>query len=201
MVREPESSKAGLKPATDASPPRILYRRLSFGLTGLPPDPAQATKFEREFSPVRGSLLNHAEELMTYYSLRGTFREALAGRRGAMPTPPVLPTTPPVPMLGRYRDYVVRSFNQDKPYDRFVKEQVAGDEMDPDNPENLVATGFLRMGPWEQTGMGVFKETRQMWLDDVTDSVGQTPSPTPCNAPNVMTISSIPSRPATIIME
>jgi hypothetical protein len=46
--------------------------------------------------------------------------------------------------------------------------------MDPDNPENLVATGFLRMGPWEQTGMSVFKETRQMWLDDVTDSVGQT---------------------------
>ena len=68
----------------------------------------------------------------------------------------------------------MRSFNQDKPYDRFVKEQVAGDEMDPDNPENLVATGFLRMGPWEQTGMSVFKETRQMWLDDVTDSVGQT---------------------------
>ena len=51
---------------------------------------------------------------------------------------------------------------------------MAGVEMDPDNPENLVATGFLRMGPWEQTGMSVFKETRQMWLDDVTDSVGQT---------------------------
>ena len=64
--------------------------------------------------------------------------------------------------------------NEDKPYNQFVKEQVAGDEMDPDNPENLVATGFLRMGPWEQTGMSVFKETRQMWLDDVTDSVGQT---------------------------
>ena len=45
--------------------------------------------------------------------------------------------------------------------------------MDPQNPENLVATGFLRMGPWEQTGMSVFKETRQLWLDSVTDSVGQ----------------------------
>ena len=45
--------------------------------------------------------------------------------------------------------------------------------MDSTKSENLVATGFLRMGPWEQTGMSVFKETRQLWLDDVTDSVGQ----------------------------
>ena len=45
--------------------------------------------------------------------------------------------------------------------------------MDSTKVENLVATGFLRMGPWEQTGMSVFKETRQLWLDDVTDSVGQ----------------------------
>ena len=78
------------------------------------------------------------------------------------------------PNAWRYRDYVVRAFNQDKPYNQFVREQVAGDEINPVNPERLVATGFLRMGPWEQTGMSVFKETRQMWLDDVTDSVGQT---------------------------
>ena len=49
-----------------------------------------------------------------------------------------------------------------------------GDEIDPADSEMLIATGFLRMGPWEQTGMSVFKETRQLWLDDVTDSVGQT---------------------------
>ena len=164
--------EAGLKPAPDASP-RELYRRLSFGLTGLPPDPARATKFEREFSQSRDALLNHAEELMAS-SHYGNISRGIGWTPRAMPTPPVLPTTTPVPMLGAISDYVVRSFNQDKPYDRFVKEQVAGDEMDPDNPENLVATGFLRMGPWEQTGMSVFKETRQMWLDDVTDSVGQT---------------------------
>ena len=78
------------------------------------------------------------------------------------------------PNAWRYRDYVVRSFNNDKPYNTFVKEQIAGDEINPNNPEHIIATGFLRMGPWEQTGMSVFKETRQMWLDDVTDSVGQT---------------------------
>lgn len=47
----------------------------------------------------------------------------------------------------RYRDYVVRSFNGDKPYDQFVREQIAGDEIDPNNSENIIATGFLRMGP------------------------------------------------------
>ena len=77
------------------------------------------------------------------------------------------------PNAWRYRDYVIRSFNQDKPYDRFVSEQIAGDEIDPDDPEMLVATGFLRMGPWEQTGMSVAKVTRQRFLDDITDTVGQ----------------------------
>ena len=73
----------------------------------------------------------------------------------------------------RYRDYVIRSFNEDKPYDQFVREQIAGDEVDPDNPELLIATGFLRMGPWELTGMEVPKIARQRFLDDVTDAVGQ----------------------------
>ena len=73
-----------------------------------------------------------------------------------------------------YRDYVVRAFNDDKPYSQFVREQIAGDEMEPKTADQQIATGFLRMGPWEQTGMSVFRITRQQWLDDVTDSVGQT---------------------------
>ena len=74
----------------------------------------------------------------------------------------------------RYRDYVTRAFNEDKPYDQFVREQLAGDELDADDPELLVATGFLRMGPWELTGMEVPKVARQRFLDDVTNSVGET---------------------------
>ena len=74
----------------------------------------------------------------------------------------------------RYRDYVVRSFNTDKRYDQFVREQIAGDELDPNNPEMLIATGFLRMGPWELTGMEVAKIARQRFLDDVTNGVGET---------------------------
>jgi hypothetical protein len=74
----------------------------------------------------------------------------------------------------RYRDYVVRSYNDDKPYHQFVMEQIAGDEMDPEDSEKIIATGFLRMGPWELTGMEVAKVARQRFLDDVTNSVGET---------------------------
>ena len=68
---------------------------------------------------------------------------------------------------------MVRAFNTDKPYDEFVREQIAGDEIDASDPEKLVAVGFLRMGPWELTSMEVAKVARQRFLDDVTDSVGQ----------------------------
>ena len=77
------------------------------------------------------------------------------------------------PHAWRYRDYVIRAFNNDKPYDQFVREQLAGDEIDETNPELLVAVGFLRMGPWELTGMEVARVARQRFLDDVTDTVGQ----------------------------
>ena len=73
----------------------------------------------------------------------------------------------------RYRDYVVRALNNDKPYDQFIVEQIAGDEVDSENPEAIIATGFLRMGPWELTGMEVAKIARQRFLDDVTNSVGE----------------------------
>ncbi|MCM8525046.1 MAG: PSD1 and planctomycete cytochrome C domain-containing protein, partial [Lentisphaeraceae bacterium] len=78
------------------------------------------------------------------------------------------------PHVWRYRDYVIRSFNQDKAYDQFVKEQIAGDEMDDKNPEYVLATGFLRTGPWEHTSMSVPEVTRQLFLDDVTETVGVT---------------------------
>jgi hypothetical protein len=55
----------------------------------------------------------------------------------------------------RYRDYVVRAFNRDKPSDQFIKEQIAGDEIDANDPEKIIATGFLRTGPWELTGIVV----------------------------------------------
>src|SRR5262249_19888156 len=73
----------------------------------------------------------------------------------------------------RYRDYVVRSFNADKPYDRFVREQLAGDEIDPTDPATLVAVRFLRTGARHATGVEVPKAARHRFLDDATATVGQ----------------------------
>ncbi|MDC3335779.1 PSD1 and planctomycete cytochrome C domain-containing protein [Opitutales bacterium] len=151
---------------------RELYRRLSFGLTGLPPKPIEASKFEKEFKKSKNALSVYAKKLMAspHYGehfARHWLDVARYADSGGFANDYSRPNA------WRYRDYVVRAFNQDKPYNRFIIEQVAGDELNPNKAENLVATGFLRMGPWEQTGMSVFKETRQLWLDDVTDSVGQ----------------------------
>ena len=68
------------------------------------------------------------------------------------------------PQAWRYRDYVVQAFNDDKPYDRFVREQIAGDEYAPDSDEAMIATGFLRLGP---EGGGGGERGRQDALDDV----------------------------------
>ena len=151
---------------------RELYRRLSFGLTGLPPLPSEVGDFEKEFKQSKEALSKHADKLMasTHYGehfARHWLDVARYADSGGFANDYSRPNA------WRYRDYVVRAFHEDKPYNQFVMEQIAGDEMDSDKVENLVATGFLRMGPWEQTGMSVFKETRQLWLDDVTDSVGQ----------------------------
>ena len=63
--------------------------------------------------------------------------------------------------------------NADKPINQFFREQIAGDEIDPENPEMIIATGFLRMGPYG-TAMIAKEEARQQYLDDVTNAVGET---------------------------
>jgi hypothetical protein len=161
----------GLQPAPEADR-RTLIRRATFDLTGLPPSPEEVAAFlvdpdpdDRAFARVVDRLLAspHYGEQWGRHWLDATRYADSSGfandfERGN---------------AWRYRDYVVRSFNADKPYDRFVREQLAGDEIDPDDPEMLVAAGFLRMGPWELTGMEVAKVARQKFLDDATDVVGQ----------------------------
>ena len=164
---------AGLKPAGD-SPARQLARRMSFGLTGLPPKPKAVLEFVDAYAKdPQKAVEGYGKKLMAsphygeQFGQRWLDVTRYADSAG-------FANDYSRPNAWRYRDYVVRAFNNDKPFDQFIKEQIAGDEINPSKPENLIATGFLRMGPWEQTGMSVFKETRQMWLDDVTDSVGQT---------------------------
>ena len=181
-----------LAPAADA---RTFIRRATFDLTGLPPTPEEIAAFEQSYSQDQASSIQHLVnrlldsphygERMARHWLDVTRYADSSGfandyERGN---------------AWRYRDYVVRSFNADKPYDQFIKEQIAGDEMlgsDAGTParneaapagrsaritsdsELLIATGFLRMGPWELTGMEVAKIARQRFLDDVTNSVGET---------------------------
>lgn len=81
--------------------------------------------------------------------------------------------------MWRYRDYVVRSFNRDMPYNQFIIQQLAGDEIWEMQPteqkqsELLIATSFLRMGPWDPA-MVLKPQARQLYLDDVVNAVGQT---------------------------
>lgn len=158
-------------PAADAN---ALLRRMAFGLTGLPPTKNKTDQFRAQYEADPDAAIGSmARELMDSQHYGEHFgRQWLDVARYADSAG--FANDYARPNAWRYRDYVVRAFNQDKPYDEFVQQQIAGDEIDDTDPENLVATGFLRMGPWEQTGMSVFQVTRQQWLDDVVDSVGQT---------------------------
>jgi mono/diheme cytochrome c family protein len=164
--------ESGLNAAPVAQP-RELARRLSFGITGLPPRPIDAASFETAAKKdIAAAVLDYSKRLMATPHYGEHFgRQWLDVARYADSAG--FANDYSRPNAWRYRDYVVRAFNADKPYDEFVREQIAGDEIDASDSDLLVATGFLRMGPWEQTGMSVFRVTRQQWLDDVTDSVGQ----------------------------
>ncbi len=161
----------------DAAPlaePLAMVRRLSFGLTGLPPSTDQVRQFRSRYKidPAH-AIVEYADELFAsphhgeHFAQHWLDVVRYADTSG-------FANDYARPNAWRYRDFVVRAFNDDKPYDEFIRQQIAGDEMDASDSENRIATGFLRMGPWEQTSMSVFQVTRQQWLDDVVDSVGQT---------------------------
>ncbi|MFN3324311.1 MAG: PSD1 and planctomycete cytochrome C domain-containing protein [Bryobacteraceae bacterium] len=160
----------GLQPAPKADR-RTLIRRAALDLTGLPPTPEEIEIFVNDRSP--SAYENLVDRLLTSprYGERWG-RHWLDVVRYADSSG--YSNDFERPNAWRYRDYVIRSFNADKPYDRFIREQIAGDELDAANPENLIATGFLRAGPWEHTGMAVAAVTRQMFLDDVTHAVAST---------------------------
>ena len=77
------------------------------------------------------------------------------------------------PNAWRYRDYVIRAFNQDKPYDLFLKEQLAGDELDTKSDDTLIATGFLRAGPRVAFREKDNPERRYEYLDDLIATTGR----------------------------
>ena len=158
----------------DQAKPVTLIRRITFDLTGLPPTPMEVAAFieaweqgEKEaWNALIDRLLDsphYGEQMATRWLDVVRYADSSGFSNDWVR-----------PHAWRYRDYVVRSFNQDKPYDQFVREQIAGDEIKPKDPEHVIATGFLRMGPWEHTSMSVKAITRQQYLDDVVNSVGVT---------------------------
>ena len=161
---------AQLKPAPRANK-RTLIRRATYDLTGLPPKPADIEAFLHDEAPDawtraidRLLASPHYGEQWARHWLDVTRYADTAGYRNNWE----------LSNAWRYRDYVVRALNTDKPYRRFVLEQLAGDLLDPNDPELLVATGYLRMGPWEAFGEAPAAVDRQFYLDDVTNAVGET---------------------------
>ena len=167
-----EWRRRGIRGAPEADR-RTLIRRVTFDLHGLPPTVGEVERFLADRRPTPGALESVIDRLLA----SPRYGERLARRW--LDVARYADTAGGSndferPNAWRYRDYVVRAFNEDRAYDRFVTDQVAGDEVRPGDPEGLVATGFLRMGPWEHTAMSVEAVTRQQWLDDVTASVGNT---------------------------
>lgn len=128
-----------LSPAKEADS-RTLVRRLYLDLIGLPPTPEQVEAFVSDKSPdaykdLVDRLLDsphYGERWARYWLDLARWGESHGFQHDI-----------PRPYAWRYRDYVVAAFNRDKPYDRFITEQLAGDELKPYSDENLIATGFL----------------------------------------------------------
>ncbi len=145
-----EAKGLTLSPEADR---KTLIRRLTFGLTGLPPTPQEVEAFLSDPRPDAYERLvdrllasrrygeqwgRHWLDVVRYSDTMGFERDELR------------------PTAWRYRDYVIAAFNKDKPYDQFLREQLAGDELagersDAAAEEMRIATGYLRVGPWDST--------------------------------------------------
>ena len=147
-----------------------LLRRAYLDLVGLPPSPSEAEAFLRDETP--GAWERQIDTLLAspHYGERWG-RHWLDVARYADSSG--FEHDVDRPNAWRYRDYVIRSFNQDKPYDVFLKEQFAGDELDPKTDEALIATGFLRAGPRVAFREKDNPERRYEYLDDLIATTGR----------------------------
>jgi hypothetical protein len=156
-----ELRKRGLKPSPEADR-RVLLRRVYFNVIGLPPSREEAAVFLADTSP------DAYEELVDRLLASPHYGERWArhwmdvvhyadshGFEHDMPRD-----------SWPYRDYLIHAFNGDMPYGQFIREQIAGDVLAPDDPRALTATGFLATGPWDQSAL----QSGQMDTDDYRNS-------------------------------
>jgi hypothetical protein len=149
-----------------------LIRRVTYDLTGLPPTPEEVSAFLKDTSA------NAYEKVVDRLLASPHYGERWAAKW--LDTVRYADTSgfesdKDRPNAWRYRDYVIAAFNNDKPYDRFIQEQIAGDEMFPGNKEALIATGYLRTGSEHIVGGNVDPaESRQEVLTEIATNAGQT---------------------------
>ena len=165
---------AGLAPRGLSRSPtadkETLLRRATYSVTGLPPTEQEMRLFLADNSAdawekVVDRLLasphygehwaRHGLDLVRYAETNSFERDGVK------------------PHAWRYRDYVIRSFNDDKPYDRFVIEQLAGDELPDPSADALIATGYYRLGLWDDEPADRL-QARYDWLDDIVSTTGHT---------------------------
>jgi hypothetical protein len=147
---------AGLKTSPEADR-RTLIRRLSYDLLGLPPNPDEVDRFVNDGDPLAYEKLvdrllasphygerwaRHWMDIVHYGETHGYDKDK------------------PRPNAWPYRDYLIRAFNEDRPYRQFVEEQLAGDVLEPDSRDGIEATGFIAAGPWDFIGHAEVPETK-----------------------------------------
>lgn len=158
--------RSGMRPSPQAAR-RVLMRRAVFDLTGLPPTPEEMAAFLADKSPTAYANLvdrllasprygerwgRHWLDLVRYADSGG-----FEGDKDR-------------PLAWKYRDFVIRSFNSDMPYNRFVTMQVAGDELAAPSPDSIVATGYLACGPVDIVMIN--EQNRANELDDIVSTTG-----------------------------
>ena len=153
----------GWRPAARASDSDLL-RRMYLNITGLPPTLEEQDSFRGDWDALAQSLLSRREygerwarhwlDVVRYGDTNGYERDAIK------------------PVAWKYRDYVIQSLNADKPFDRFIVEQLAGDELPGSSAETLLATGYSRLGPWDDEPADP-AEDRFDQLDDILNTTSQ----------------------------
>ena len=158
----------GLQPAPRTEK-RELLRRVHYGMLGLPPAPEFTEKFAADDGPI--PFADVVDELLAspHYGERWARHWLDVVRYGESNS---FERDNPKPEVWRYRDYVINAFNSDKPYDQFVREQLAGDELETVTPETLIATGFYRLGQWDDESTDP-PQARYDELDDIVTTTSQ----------------------------
>ncbi|HMP79942.1 MAG TPA: PSD1 and planctomycete cytochrome C domain-containing protein, partial [Pirellulaceae bacterium] len=157
-----------MKPAPEASR-ETLIRRAYYDLIGLPPLPEQVRQFADDPDPLAYEKLidqllespHYGEKWGRHWLDLVRYAESNSFERDGTK-----------PFVWRYRDYVIRSLNEDKPYDQFLLEQLAGDELPEVTAETLIATGFYRLGQWDDEPADML-QARFDELDDILATTSQ----------------------------